>query len=321
MPTNERASKPLLGRGQASDEQDVHDDKFAVVVLNIDGMACAACAAAIEGGLASLNGVACASVSVMGRSGRVRYDPSSVDVPRLIACVESAGFKAEVQAADISTYMAKATASSEVDTSSWLRRFLGSMLFTLPVFLMSMVFKQLPGTSAVLTREVVPGLSIFSLSSGLLSTVVLFGFGYPFHRGALKALRACHFNMDVLVSLASAAAYLHSLIFLLLSLATRGGEGADTSSFSTATTLITFILLGKFLESTAKQRASSAISRLLTLQPPTALQLERCDGLPTDERGEAKEVLVSSLRRGDVVKVLPGAKVRATSDEREEGGG
>ena len=69
--------------------------------------------------------------------------------------------------------------------------------------------------------------------------------------------------------------------------------------------LITFILLGKWLEVSAKGKASQAISKLLALAPPTALQIETCRDLDR----EPHEVPVSGLRRGDVVKVLPGSHV------------
>lgn len=140
----------------------------------------------------------------------------------------------------------------------------------------------------------------------------------------------------------------------MVSLATQGREGADNEFFETAAMLITFILLGKYLESAAKGKASNAITQLLTLQPPTALQLETCrdvDRDPTEARSHRPsypqpllstappfhrpstaspfhraslaqlnthlaeralaQVPVSGLRRGDVVKVLPGAQVAA----------
>ena len=101
------------------------------------------------------------------------------------------------------------------------------------------------------------------------------------------------------------AAYWYSIVMMGVSLATRGAQGADKEAFETAAMLITFILLGKYLETSAKGRASKAISKLLQLQPPTALQLANC----RDVDGDAREVQVSGLRKGDVIKVLPGAQV------------
>ena len=69
--------------------------------------------------------------------------------------------------------------------------------------------------------------------------------------------------------------------------------------------LISFILLGKYLETSATGKASEALSKLLQLQPPTALQLANCK----DVDGEGSEVPVSGLRKGDVIKVLPGTSV------------
>ena len=111
--------------------------------------------------------------------------------------------------------------------------------------------------------------------------------------------------MDVLVFLGTWSAYLYSIIFIVVSLASKGDQGFDNEQFETAAMLITFILLGKYLETSAKGRASQAITKLLNLQPPTALQLERCK----DINETPIEVPVAGLRRGDVVKVLPGAQV------------
>ena len=69
--------------------------------------------------------------------------------------------------------------------------------------------------------------------------------------------------------------------------------------------LITFVLLGKYLEASAKGKASEAMSELLSLQPPTALQCEGC----WESEAPPREVPASTLRRGDVVKILPGAQV------------
>ena len=111
--------------------------------------------------------------------------------------------------------------------------------------------------------------------------------------------------MDVLVSVGTWAAYIYSIVFLVVALSTSGEQGVDNEQFETAAMLITFILLGKYLETSAKGRASNSISKLLTLQPPTALQLERCK----DIDATPVEVPVAGLRRGDVVKVLPGAHI------------
>ena len=100
----------------------------------------------------------------------------------------------------------------------------------------------------------------------------------------------------------------------VLAIATEGKEGRDQACFETSAMLITFILLGKCLETSAKAKASESISNLLTLQPNTALRCEGCwaKGAEADAQGaEVREVPAADLKRGDVIKVLPGAQIPA----------
>ena len=92
------------------------------------------------------------------------------------------------------------------------------------------------------------------------------------------------------------ARYCYSLVFITVALVTRGEQGRDNEQFETAAMLITFILLGKWLEALAKGKASRAVSQLLSMVPPTALQLETCKDIET----EPHEVPVAGLLRGRV---------------------
>ena len=223
-------------------------------------------------------------------------------MPSLLARIISGGYQAEVMAGD---NLANLSSSFDSESRQWRRRFVGSLLLTLPVFLLSMVLKHLPGVGDGLHMDVAPGLTLNVLVLWVLTTPVQFYFGAPFHRSARAALRHCTFNMDVLVSLGTFAAYGYSLVFIVVALVTSGEQGRDNEQFETAAMLITFILLGKWLEATAKGKASRAVSQLLSMVPPTALQLETCKDIET----EPHEVPVAGLRRGDVVKVLPGSQV------------
>ena len=264
-------------------------------------MSCASCVALIESALLSLDGVSSASVSLMGKSAKVEYDERRIDVLRIIEKVAAAGYAAEPTEDDA----ALSGATDDGETRRWRRLFVGSCAFTLPVFLISMVLNHLPTIGDALAYEVVPGLNAGVLVLWLLTTPVQSYYALAFYRGAYAALRHRNFNMDVLVVLGTSAAYIYSVVFIVVALATAGAQGRGNEQFETAAMLITFILLGKYLESSAKGRASQAIAKLLTLQPPTALQLISCKELDR----EPHEVPVSGLRKGDVVKVLPGAQV------------
>ena len=296
------AGAPAAAATAVSINKNVDEAHISEADLLIGGMTCTACAGAVEAALFNVSGVRAASVSMMTCNGRVEYDDRLTSVPAMIDAVVAAGYSAEPIAADAQ----HKGPDHAREARSWLRRFLVTLPFTVPVFLLSMVLKHIPGPlHDGLHFAVAPGLSIVTLVLCILTTPVQFGAGMRFHRSAIAAIRHRAANMDVLVSIGTNAAYIYSVVMMVVSLATRGEQGADKEAFETAAMLITFILLGKYLEVSAKGRASAAISKLLALQPPTALQLDNCK----DIDGDPHEVEVSGLRKGDVIKVLPGAQV------------
>lgn len=183
-----------------------------------------------------------------------------------------------------------------------------------------------------------------------LATPMQFGVGARFYRGAAAALRAGATNMDVLIALGTSAAYGYSCwVTLERALAPRapgaagGAGGADDGAggglpsfaaggsmpfFETGAMLLLFVTLGKYLEAVAKARTSDALQRLIRLQPQAATRLAPCAeaeaapaaAAPPPAAGEGAcvpvryveaEVPISALRRGDLVKVLPGSAIPA----------
>ena len=282
-------------------------------VLSIGGMSCAACVGAVERSLNKLPGVSAVSVSLMGKRGQVFYVPEQVDVDAICQAVMRAGYQAaplmgtSLEQPPSNAYAAEAT--------SYRRQFLGSLPFTIGAMLVSKVL-PIVGSESVkrwLSWTVVPGLSRQTALLLLLVTPVQFGFGLPFFQRAAGACRGGAANMDVLVVLGTTTAYCYSTFFTAVSIRTGGRFGEENTCFETAAMLITFMLLGKFLETSAKGRATEAVSKLLTLRPPTALRL--VGGLkgmaPRDPHEAVEKVSVSRLLPGHVVKVLPGATVPA----------
>ncbi|PKU73672.1 copper-transporting ATPase HMA5-like [Dendrobium catenatum] len=182
--------------------------------------------------------------------------------------------------------------------------FLWSLLFTVPVFLFSMVFMYIPGINHKLDIKVVNMLSIGELLRWILSTPVQFIIGRRFYTGAYKALRHGSANMDVLIALGTNAAYFYSVYSVLRAATSRDFESNDF--FETSSMLISFILLGKYLEVLAKGKTSEAIAKLMDLAPETAvLIIHNEDGNIVSER----EIDSRLIQHNDVIKVMPGAKV------------
>ncbi len=132
----------------------------------------------------------------------------------------------------------------------------------------------------------------FQLISWALATPVLFYSGYPFLSGALHSLRRMSLNMDVLVALGSLSAYFYSIVMIFY-----GGE----IFFDTASMIITFILLGRFLEAGSRLKAGNAIAELVELQPHEALLIS--------DSGEATMVPAAAVQNGEMIEIIPGDRI------------
>ena len=132
----------------------------------------------------------------------------------------------------------------------------------------------------------------FQLISWALATPVLFYSGYPFLSSALRSLRRLTLNMDVLVALGALSAYSYSIAMIFY-----GGE----IFFDTASMIITFILLGRFLEAGSRLKAGNAIAELAELQPHEALRVEKS--------GETSMVPVASVQTGEMIEIIPGDRI------------
>ncbi|KAL3499353.1 hypothetical protein ACH5RR_038446 [Cinchona calisaya] len=181
---------------------------------------------------------------------------------------------------------------------------LWSLVFSIPVFLTSMVFMYIPVVKDGLDIKVVNMLSIGEALRWLLSTPVQFIIGRRFYTGAYKALRNGSPNMDVLIALGTNAAYFYSVYSILR--AASSPDFKSTDFFETSSMLISFILLGKYLEVLAKGKTCQAIARLMELAPETATLLTF-----DDEGNVTKEEEIDSqlIQKNDVIKIIPGEKV------------
>ncbi|CAK0783009.1 hypothetical protein CVIRNUC_006204 [Coccomyxa viridis] len=285
----------LLGSGDAS-----------AVRLRVGGMTCGSCSTAIESALRGTEGVHQASVSLLTSTAEVEYDSAVIGVRDVLGAVTSLGYEAALlQNDELSAGMGE----REKEKRFWRRKVLWSLAFSVPVFLLAMVFSYLPRVKDGLNTSVA-GFTVNELVQWILTTPVQFIIGWHFHAGALRALRRGSANMDVLVSLGTNAAYIYSVISAVHRRA-LAGQGVDIDNmgfFETSALLITFISLGKYLESHAKGRTSQAVTELLKLAPPTAVLLTRNEaGVTVSE----EEVAVELVQRGDLLKVVAGAKIPA----------
>ncbi|KAL8150439.1 hypothetical protein V2J09_020247 [Rumex salicifolius] len=184
------------------------------------------------------------------------------------------------------------------------RSFLWSLIFTIPVFLTSMVFMWVPDIRRGMDAKVVNMLTIGGILRWVLCTPVQFVIGWRFYSGSYKALRHGSTNMDVLITLGTNAAYFYSVYSVVRSALSLDFIGTDF--FETSAMLISFILLGKYLEVLAKGKTSEAIAKLMELAPETATLVTLDD---ENHVRKEEEIDTRLIQRNDVMRVIPGEKV------------
>ncbi|GFS43069.1 copper-exporting ATPase [Actinidia rufa] len=295
--------------------------------FTIGGMTCAACVNSVEGILRDLPGVKRAVVALATSLGEVEYDPTVISKDDIVNAIEDTGFEGSlVQSSEqdkiILGFLECPLRVEALESSNYTSRtliqecllkilknpptcfvsFTASLFLSIPIFLMQVVCPHIPLLYALLLRQCGP----FQMGDWLkwaLVTVVQFVIGRRFYVAAGRAFRNGSTNMDVLVVLGTSASYLYSVCALLYGAIT--GFWSPTY-FETSAMLITFVLLGKYLETLAKGKTSDAIKKLVELAPATALLLVRDKG--GKNIGE-REIDALLIQPGDILKVLPGTKV------------
>ena len=130
------------------------------------------------------------------------------------------------------------------------------------------------GLKNAMEEHIIPRVTYKTLLLFILSTPVQFWVGYRFHRAALKGLKHCNLGIDFLVSLGTTASYFYSVMSVLLACMYKEFHGQHF--FESSALLLTFVVMGKLMESYAKGKTSDALAKLLKLQPKTALIIEGC---------------------------------------------
>ena len=263
--------------------------------LAVSGMTCVSCAVRIQRQLNKLDKVS-ATVNYATERASVDFDPERLSADDLIATVAAAGYEASLPAEAVRD---SAQGPSKPDEVVILRRrMVGSAILTVPVVVVAMVGAwQFPGWQWV---------------AAVLATPVVFWGGLGFHLGAWSSLRHRTASMDTLVSVGSLAAWGWSMVALLFlgagDIGTRmtfsllpRNSGHGNVYFDVATTIVTFILVGRYLEARARRSSGAALEALLHLGAKDVSVL--------DDNGSEHRVPIEQLEVGDRFVVRPGEKI------------
>ncbi|MBR5343383.1 MAG: heavy metal translocating P-type ATPase [Oscillospiraceae bacterium] len=266
----------------------------------VTGMSCAACSARVEKAVGAVPGVNECAVSLLTNSMSVEGTASPEAV---IAAVEAAGYGASVKGAEKGPAFREEDALEDRETPRLRRRLLASLGFLLVLMYISMGHHMwgwpLPG---FLARDHVA----MGMAQLLLSAVVMVVNQRFFISGTRAALHGAP-NMDTLVSMGSAAAFIYSVYALFAMSAAQLEGGSEAAApwmnefyFESAAMILTLITVGKMLEARAKGKTTDALKSLMKLAPDTATVL----------RGGVETVVpAAEIRKGDVFIVHPGERI------------
>ena len=246
------------------------------------GMSCASCAARIEKTLNRQSGVKIAAVNYASAPATVEYDPKNCSSEALQQAVQAAGYDLLINR-DGNTLEEAEEAHNKKFTTLKLRT-VWAVILSLPVVIIGMFFMDMPYANPIMWT---------------LSTPIVFWLGRGFFSSAWKQLRHGSANMDTLVAISTGTAYLFSLFNMLFPDFWLSRGIHPHVYFEAASVIIAFILLGRLLEEKAKGNTSTAIKKLMGLQPKTV----------TVVGNEERIVPIEQIRPGDIILVKPGERI------------
>ena len=248
------------------------------------GMSCASCAARVDKTLNHQPGVSKATVNYASGIATVEYTPSQCSPEALQQAVQAAGYDLLIQP-DKKT-LEEAEQVHEQKYRALKFRTTLAIILSIPIVIISMFFMNMPYANLIMW---------------VLSTPIIFWLGRSFFVSAWKQLKHGSANMDTLVANSTGIAYLFSLFNLFFPEFWLSRGIHPHVYFEAASVIIAFILLGRLLEEKAKGNTSSALKKLMGLQPKNVTVILIS--------GNPKEVPIEQIHPGDIILVKPGERI------------
>ena len=247
--------------------------------ISIRGMHCQSCVTLITQKLEKMEGIKNVNVNFATEKAAIEFNESKIDENSIIKVIASLGYKAEI-ATELNADKEEFKRKKEIKK---LKNLLAlSLIFSFPAFIIGMVLMwfgvDIPYRNFILF---------------LLATPIQFIVGWGIYKSAFGALRNKSASMDTLIALGTSAAYFYSVYVIFF-------ESMADQYFEAAAILITFVILGRYLEAIAKGKTSEAIKKLLNLSPKIATVIRD---------GKEIKIKVDDVIVGDIIIVRPGEKV------------
>lgn len=249
----------------------------------VTGMTCASCAISAESITKAQPGVINASANFANTSLQVEFLPDIITPDKIKAALQSIGY-------DLLIDETNSRQLKEEAHQNYYRQLktktIWAALLSLPVVIIGMLFMDMPFTNYIMM---------------VLTTPVVFWFGGQFFANALKQAKHRSANMDTLVALSTGIAYIFSAAVTLFPTWFHQQGIHNHVYFEAAAVVVAFILVGKMLEEKAKSNTSTALKKLIGLQPQTVTVVHG--------NGHEQEIKIAEVKVGDVLLVKPGSKI------------
>ncbi|MDM1048226.1 MULTISPECIES: heavy metal translocating P-type ATPase [Bacteroidota] len=248
------------------------------------GMTCASCAGSAESVVRYVPGVVNSSVNFATGNLSVEYFPNMTDANAIRKAVQAGGYDLLIE--DESKQQETLEAIHEKKFKQLKNKTTWAIILSLPVVVIGMFFMDMPYANEIML---------------VFSTPVVLWIGRDFFINAWKQTKNKSANMDTLVALSTGIAYLFS-VFNMVFMDFWMARGIHPHVyFEAAAVIIAFILLGKLLEEKAKGNTSTAIKKLMGLQPKTVIVIQK--------DGTEKQTAIEDVNAGDIILVKPGEKI------------
>lgn len=256
--------------------------ELETLTFPVTGMSCASCAISVESILGAQKGVQKAEINYASQLVKVAFHPEVTGAANLQQAVQSIGYDLII---DTANGKAKQEEALQNHYEQLKRNITWATVLTVPVLLIGMVFRNVPYANYIMLALTAP---------------VLFIAGKSFFAGAFKQAKHGKANMDTLVALSTGIAFLFSAFNTFYPQFWIKQGLQPHVYYEAASVIVVFILLGKLLEERAKSNTSSAIKKLIGLQPKSVMLIT--------PQGEI-ETAIADIQTGDKLLVRPGEKI------------
>lgn len=260
---------------------ETNSDGFSRVSLIIEGIHCSACVWLNEKALHKMDGVIEANINFTNNKATIVWADDVVKLSKIINMIRSIGYNA----------FAYDSSAQEIHANKERKAYYLKMAVAIfaSMNIMWIAVAQYAGYFSGITQDVK---TVLNIAEGILATPVLFYSGWVFFRGAYYALKTKVVNMDLLVATGAALTYFYSIYITIM----QSGE----AYFDSVSMIITFVLIGKFLEVLSKKNAADTLD-VITKNIPSEVKIVKNDNIITCK--------LNDVHAGDIVVVTSGEKV------------